>query len=39
MRIATFGRNLKGLIPVGDPYLVAGRDISDVLQDLCSFQE
>ena len=37
--VPTFGRDLKGLVPVGDPCLVAGKDIPDVSQDcvLCTY--
>ena len=31
--IATFGKDLKGLIPVGNPCSVAGEDIPEVLPD------
>ena len=31
--VATFDRDLKGLVPVGDPYLVASEDIPEVPQD------
>ena len=37
--VATFGKDLKGLVPVGNPCLVAGEDIPEVLQDyvLCIY--
>ena len=31
--VATFDRDLKGLVPVGDPCSVAGEDIPDVSRD------
>ena len=39
MPVVTFDRDLKGLVPVGDPCLVAGEDIPEVPQDcvLCTY--
>ena len=31
--VATFDRDLKGLVPVGDPCLVAGEDIPEIPRD------
>ena len=37
--VATFGRDLKGLVPVGNSFSVAGENIPDVPQDcvLCTY--
>ena len=37
--VATFAKDLKGLVPVGNPYLMAGEDIPDISQDflLCTY--
>ena len=39
MPVATFSKDFKGLVPVGNPCLVAGEDILDVSQDcvLCTY--
>ena len=39
MPVTTISRDLKGLVPVRDPCLVAGEDIPDVSQDfvLCTY--
>ena len=39
MLVPTFGRDLKRLIPVGNPYSMAGKNILEILQDwiLCNY--